>query len=48
MDYPVIVAKCPETYTKEQKEEIKKVIQTALETDRIIVIPESVDIMILP
>ena len=48
MKTPVIVATCPESYSKEEKEEIRKIIKTALQTDGIIIIPESVNIMVLP
>jgi len=48
MKTPVIIAQCPVDYTKEQKEEIQKIIETALQTNGIIIIPEDVNIMTLP
>ena len=48
MKTPVIIAQCPENYTKEQKEEIQKTIETALQTNGIIIVPKDVNIMTLP
>jgi bifunctional ADP-heptose synthase (sugar kinase/adenylyltransferase) len=48
MKTPVIVAQCPVNYTKGEREEIQKIIETALQTNGIIIIPEGVNIMTLP
>lgn len=48
MKNPVIVAQFPVEYTKEQREEIQKTIETALQTNGIIIIPKDVNIMTLP
>ena len=48
MSKTVIVAKVPDTYTYEQKEELGKSIQLAVEETKVLVIPNEVEVICLP
>jgi hypothetical protein len=48
MKTPIIVAQCPAGYNSEQKQELENLIETALQTNGIIVVPKGVDIFVLP
>ena len=44
----VIVAKVPDTYTADQKKQIKTSIQLAVEETKILVLPHEVEVFSLP
>ena len=48
MPKTIIVAKVPDTYTSEQKEELGKSIQLAVEETKVLVIPDEVQVIPLP
>ena len=47
MTKSVIVAKVPDTYTGQQKKELGKSIQLAVEETQVLVIPDDIDVMVM-
>ena len=47
MTKSVIVAKVPDTYTGQQKKELQKSIQLAVEETQVLVIPDDIDVMVI-
>lgn len=47
MTKSVIVAKVPDTYDEEQKKELEKSIQLAVEETQVLVVPDEVNITVL-